>query len=95
MTIREQQEKREHEVLSRYAAFSDQSTGRDRPEEQCDLRTVYQRDRDRILHCKAFRRLKHKTQVFLSPGDDHYRTRTDPYSGGVADSKDDSQITQA
>ena len=49
MTIREQQEKREHEVLSRYAAFSDQSTGRDRPEEQCDLRTVYQRDRDRIL----------------------------------------------
>lgn len=75
MTIREQQEKREHEVLSRYAAFSDQSTGRDRPEEQCDLRTVYQRDRDRILHCKAFRRLKHKTQVFLSPGDDHYRTR--------------------
>ncbi len=75
MTIREQQEKREHEVLSRYAAFSDQSTGRDRLEEQCDLRTVYQRDRDRILHCKAFRRLKHKTQVFLSPGDDHYRTR--------------------
>ena len=81
MTIREQQEKREHEVLSRYAAFSDQSTGRDRPEEQCDLRTVYQRDRDRILHCKAFRR--------------SLQDQTDPYSGGVADSKDDSQITQA
>lgn len=75
MTIREQQEKSEHINLCRYAAFSDESRGRDRDEEQCDLRTVYQRDRDRILHCKAFRRLKHKTQVFLSPGDDHYRTR--------------------
>lgn len=75
MNIREEQEKLEHKNLSRYASFSDESVGRDREEEQCDLRTVYQRDRDRILHCKAFRRLKHKTQVFLSPGDDHYRTR--------------------
>lgn len=75
MTIREEQEKREHQILSCYASFSDESRGRDRKESQCDLRTVYQRDRDRILHCKAFRRLKHKTQVFLSPGDDHYRTR--------------------
>lgn len=75
MTIREEQELQEHQILSPYASFSDQSKGRDRQEEQCDLRTVYQRDRDRILHCKAFRRLKHKTQVFLSPGDDHYRTR--------------------
>lgn len=75
MTIREEQERQEHRMLSPYAAFSDQSRGRERDEEQCDLRTVYQRDRDRILHCKAFRRLKHKTQVFLSPGDDHYRTR--------------------
>ena len=75
MTIREEQERQEHQMLSPYAAFSDQSRGRERDEEQCDLRTVYQRDRDRILHCKAFRRLKHKTQVFLSPGDDHYRTR--------------------
>lgn len=75
MTIREEQEKREHQIFSCYASFSDESRGRDREEPQCDLRTVYQRDRDRILHCKAFRRLKHKTQVFLSPGDDHYRTR--------------------
>lgn len=75
MLIREKQERQEHEILSPYASFSDQSRGRDKKEEQCDLRTVYQRDRDRIIHCKAFRRLKHKTQVFLSPGDDHYRTR--------------------
>ncbi|MGN0396095.1 MAG: deoxyguanosinetriphosphate triphosphohydrolase [Coprococcus sp.] len=75
MTIREQLEELEHKTLYKYAAFSDESKGRDVEEPQCDLRTVYQRDRDRILHCKAFRRLKHKTQVFLSPGDDHYRTR--------------------
>lgn len=75
MNFREEREQLEHRELSIYAAFSDESKGRDREEEQCDLRTVYQRDRDRILHCKAFRRLKHKTQVFLSPGDDHYRTR--------------------
>ena len=61
--------------MSRYACFSDQSRGRDREEPQCDMRTVYQRDRDRILHCKSFRRLKHKTQVFLAPAGDHYRTR--------------------
>ncbi len=75
MTIREQMEQREHQGLSPYAAFSDQSMGRDRKEEPCDLRPVYQRDRDRILHCKSFRRLKDKTQVFLSPEGDHYRTR--------------------
>lgn len=75
MTIRESQELLEHKTLSEYAAFSDMSKGRDVEEEPCDLRTIYQRDRDRIIHCKAFRRLKHKTQVFLSPGDDHYRTR--------------------
>ena len=75
MTIREEFEKREHEILSPFASFSDESKGRDREEEQCDLRTVYQRDRDRIIHSKAFRRLKHKTQVFLSPYGDHYRTR--------------------
>ncbi len=75
MTIREKQEQLEHDNLSPYASFSDCSKGRDREETQCDLRTVYQRDRDRIIHCKAFRRLKHKTQVFLYPGDDHYRTR--------------------
>lgn len=68
-------EKREHEILSPYAAFSDQSLGRDIYEEPCDMRTIYQRDRDRILHSKSFRRLKHKTQVFLAPEGDHYRTR--------------------
>ena len=75
MNIREEIEKREHEIYSPYASFSDESKGRDREEEQCDIRTVYQRDRDRIIHSKAFRRLKHKTQVFLSPYGDHYRTR--------------------
>ncbi len=75
MTIREEMEQREHMLLSPYAAFSDQSAGRERPEEQCDIRPVFQRDRDRILHSKAFRRLKNKTQVFLTPKGDHYRTR--------------------
>ncbi|MCR5792317.1 MAG: deoxyguanosinetriphosphate triphosphohydrolase [Lachnospiraceae bacterium] len=75
LSIREQTERREHQFLSRYAAFSDQSLGRDFEEEKCDMRTCYQRDRDRILHCKSFRRLKHKTQVFLAPEGDHYRTR--------------------
>lgn len=75
LTIRQKLELREHEILSPYAAFSDQSQGRDIDEEQCDIRPVYQRDRDRILHSKAFRRLKHKTQVFLAPEGDHYRTR--------------------
>ena len=75
MTIRSQLEDLEDQILSPYAAHSRQSQGRDLPEEQDDIRTIYQRDRDRILHCKAFRRLKHKTQVFLAPTGDHYRTR--------------------
>lgn len=75
LNIRQLQEEREHEILSRFASFSDQSQGRDRQEKQCDIRPCYQRDRDRILHCKAFRRLKLKTQVFLAPKGDHYRTR--------------------
>ncbi len=75
MTIREQQETLEHEILSPRAAFADESCGRERPEEECPMRTPFQRDRDRILHCNAFRRLTHKTQVFLSPEGDHYRTR--------------------
>ena len=77
MTIREELEQREHLCLDRRAAFSDESRGRLRPEEPRaeDVRTIYQRDTDRIVHCKAFRRLMHKTQVFLRPEGDHYRTR--------------------
>lgn len=75
MTIREQLEERELEYLSPYAAFSKNSRGRSKEEAECDIRPVFQRDRDRILHCKAFRRLKQKTQVFLLPKGDHYRTR--------------------
>jgi len=75
INIREKLEKREHTYLSEFATKSDESAGRKEPEEKCPLRTDFQRDRDRILHSKAFRRLKHKTQVFLSPFDDHFRTR--------------------
>jgi dGTPase len=74
-TIREELEAIEHETLSKYATFSDESKGRRIFENQCDIRPVFQRDRDRILHCKSFRRLKGKTQVFLAPEGDHYRTR--------------------
>lgn len=75
MTIRETLEQMERETLSPYAALSMNSMGRDYDEPQCDIRPVYQRDRDRILHSKSFRRLKDKTQVFLTPEGDHYRTR--------------------
>lgn len=75
MTIRENLEQWEKEYLSPYASLSMNSKGRLKPEEQCDIRPVFQRDRDRIIHCKAFRRLKDKTQVFLTPEGDHYRTR--------------------
>lgn len=73
--LRQRQERREHEFLSQYAAFSDKTAGRDIAEIPCDIRPEYQRDRDRILHSKTFRRLKGKTQVFLFPEGDHYRTR--------------------
>lgn len=75
MNIRESLEALEEAYMSPYASFSSKTRGRERPEPLCDMRPEYQRDRDRILHCKAFRRLKHKTQVFLAPEGDHYRTR--------------------
>ncbi len=75
MTIRERTEKNEALLLSPLASHAAESLGRDRPDPPCDFRTVYQRDRDRVIHCKSFRRLKFKTQVFLAPEGDHYRTR--------------------
>jgi dGTPase len=74
-TIREQLEQREREILAPQAAKSADSRGRLRAEAEDDVRPAFQRDRDRIIHSKAFRRLKHKTQVFFAPTGDHYRTR--------------------
>ena len=75
MTIREQLEEIEKGTLSPLASLSAETKGRMKPEEKCDIRTDFQRDRDRVIHSKSFRRMKHKTQVFLAPTDDHYRTR--------------------
>jgi dGTPase len=76
LTIRQELEEREKKILSPYACLSANSRGRLYDEaEWCDLRTMFQRDRDRVIHSKTFRRLKHKTQVFLAPAGDHYRTR--------------------
>ena len=75
MTIRERNERREHLVLEPWATLADSSAGRLRPMEPCPYRTCFQRDRDRIIHSKAFRRLGNKTQVFISPEGDHYRAR--------------------
>ena len=75
MTVRERIENTERQVLSPRATLVAESRGRERPEEPCSIRTDFQRDRDRIVHCKSFRRLKHKTHVFLAPEGDHYRTR--------------------
>ena len=75
MSIREDFEKREKSFMSPFGCLSSESRGRKRKEKSCPVRTAFQRDRDRIVYCNAFRRLKHKTQVFLSPLGDHYRTR--------------------
>ena len=75
MTLREQTQQREAQTLSPMACLSRNTRGRQRPEEECPIRTPFQRDIDRIVYCNAFRRLKHKTQVFLQPEGDHYRTR--------------------
>jgi len=75
MSIRTMLEERERRFLSPYAKLSSQSRGRVRAEEECSIRPAFQHDRDRIIHSKSFRRLKHKTQVFLTPSGDHYRTR--------------------
>lgn len=75
LSIREETQRIEREILSPYAALSENTRGRVREAAECPIRTPYQRDRDKVIHCKAFRRLKHKTQVFLSPEGDHYRTR--------------------
>ena len=75
MTVREQTEKIERETLSPYATLSENTRGRKKPRQLCDIRTEFQCDRDKIIHSKSFRRLKHKTQVFITPEGDHYRTR--------------------
>lgn len=75
MNAREYREELEKQILSPYAVLSSNTKGRERPIEKCEIRTEFIRDRDRIIHCKSFRRLKHKTQVFLAPQGDHYRTR--------------------
>ena len=75
MTIREQTEKIERETLSPFACLSERTRGREKWHPLCDMRTEFQRDRDKIIHSKSFRRLKHKTQVFITPEGDHYRTR--------------------
>jgi dGTPase len=75
LTIRERIEQQEHEILSPLASFADRSRGRAVPEPERESRTCFQRDTDRIIHSKSFRRLMHKTQVFLQPEGDHYRTR--------------------
>ena len=74
-SIRERTLETERKIISPYGMLCENSRGREQPEEECPVRTAYQRDRDRIIHSKAFRRLKHKTQVFLRPEGDHYRTR--------------------
>ena len=85
MNVRERTQQIEEQILSPYASLSRNTKGRDRPEEECDLRTPYQRDRDRIIHCKAFRRLKRKTQVFFVARRRSLPDAPDPYIGGRTD----------
>ncbi len=75
MNLRERWELVEKQILSPYATLSSESKGRAFPNQECEIRTAFQKDRDRIIHCKSFRRIKHKTQVFIAPLDDHFRTR--------------------
>jgi len=75
MSIRKVLEEQEKKNLAPYATLSTSTKGREKPDEECEIRMAFQHDRDRIIHSKAFRRLKHKTQVFLAPSGDHYRTR--------------------
>lgn len=93
MSIREEIERMECETLSPYATLSIHSKGRDVYEEPCDIRPVFQRDRDRILHSKAFRRLKNKTQVFLTPKGDSLPDEAVPYTRGIAECQNDRKGT--
>ena len=74
-SLREEREQLEHQIIGPHGVLAENSRGRLKPEEECPVRTCFQRDVDRITHAKSFRRLKHKTQVFLQPEGDHYRTR--------------------
>lgn len=94
MNIRESLEALEESYMSPYASLSSRTRGRDKPEQLCDMRPEYQRDRDRILHSKAFRRLKHKTQVFLAP-EGPLQDKAHPHPGGVPDSPYHSQNSAA
>ena len=105
MQLREELEKREITTLDPHASYAARTRGRLRYEEECDIRTCYMRDRDRIVHCKSFRRLKDKTQVFLAPQGDHYRTRMmhtlevshahDAHAGSLTDLKDGRPVPHA